>query len=147
MKYLRINLKSNPGSNEIVYPVGYQAEIGNFAVDHLYYDVDGALKLLLCIPDKDYKDTMVKTDVEVINEVDAKAISEAKETRTETITDEAKIRRLEIKSRMGVAMTADEQKALDPQDPTPGFGVTEILADRVAKLKANEVKQAEMVVK
>lgn len=143
MKYLRINLRSNPGSNEIVYPVGYQTEIGGFSIDHLYYDVNGALKLLLCIPDKEFKETMIRTDAEEITEVEAKAISEAKEVRTETIKDEAKIRRIEIKSRLGMVLTKDEEDSIDPQKPNSAFGVTEILADRVTKLKANEVALTE----
>lgn len=138
MKYLKVSLKSNPGSSQIIYPEAYQTEVGNFAVDHLYYDDSGALKLLLCIPDKDYKSTIVRTDVEEITEVDAKAISEAKEQRTETIKDEAKVRRLEIKSRLGMALTQDEQDSLDSTKANSAFGTSEILADRITKLKVNE---------
>ena len=144
MKYLKINLKGETGSNQIIYPDGYQTEIGCFVVDHLYYDVDGALKLLLCIPDSNYKPEMIRTDVEEITETDAKAISEAKETRTETIKDEAKIRRLEIVSRLGMTLSQEDQDALDPTKPNSAFGVSEIFADRVTKLKANEIALAKV---
>lgn len=145
MKYLRVNLKANPGSNEIIYPTGYQLEIGGLAVDHLYYDVDGALKLLLCVPDKEFKTSMIRTDVEEITEIETKSISEAKEVRTEIVKDEAKVRRLELKSRLGLTLTADEMKAVNLADPQSAFGVTEILADRVEKLKANETALAEVI--
>ena len=147
MKYLRIHLRANPGSTEIIYPVGYQNEIGVFAVDHLYYDVDGAAKLLLCIPDKDYKIDMIRTDAEEITEVEAKTISEANETRTEIIKDEAKVRRIEIASRLGMTLSKEDQDAIDPTKPDSAFGVSEILADRVEKLKANEIALAQEVIK
>ena len=139
MKYLKIHVRNNPGSNQMIYPVNYQTEIGNFAVDSLYYDVDGALKLLLCIPDKEYKESMVRTDSEEITEVEVKAISEAKETRTEVIKDEAKVRRIEIYSRLGMVLTKEDQDAIDPTKPNAAFGTSEILADRVKKIKANEI--------
>lgn len=140
MKYLRVNLKSNVESSEIIYPAGYQTEIGNFALDHLYYDVDGALKLLLCVPDSNYKTSMIRTDVEKITESEANTISEEKEIRTETIKDEAKVRRLEIKSRLGMTLTQQETDSLDPTKVNSAFGTSEILADRIVKLKTNEAK-------
>jgi len=139
MKYLKISVRAKPGSSEMVYPTGYQTEIGCFAIDSLYYDVNGALKLLLCIPDKDYKSSMVRTDSEEITEADVVAISEEKETRTETIKDEAKVRRLEIMSRLGMTLSKEDTDSLDPEKPESVFGVNKILADRIVNLKSNEV--------
>lgn len=136
MKYLKIHIQKN--GTQMVYPPGYQSEIGDFAVDHLYYVEGTDDKLLLCIPDKDFKNSMVRNNVEEVTETNANLISTTNEQKIETITDEAKVRRLEIKSRLGIALTKDEEKALDPTDPTPGFGITEILADRIKKHKANE---------
>ena len=140
MKYLKIHLLQQ--NNQLVYPVSYQLELGNFAKDHLYYDDDiGESYLLLAVEDADYKDTMVRERVEVISEVDANAISESKEQRTETIIDEAKLRRLEIKSRLGMTLSKDESDALDPTKPGAIFSTNKIFADRVVDLKAKEANK------
>lgn len=143
MKYLDIDIKPKSGTI-LEYPVNYQSEIGNFAKDHLYYDDEkGFPRLLLCIEDGDYKSSMIRDRVTELTEAQAKAISEAKEQRVETITDEAKVRRIEIKASLGMALTTDEQKSIDPTDPTPGFGITKILADRITELKTVESAKAE----
>lgn len=141
MKYLKITILE-PGNGPMVYPVGYQAEIGDFAVDHLYFDEiksDGESGLLLCIPDKHFKPEMVRDGVVEITEAEAKTLSEANETRTEVITDEAKVRRLEIKSRLGLELTKDELDALDPTKVGSVFATSKILADRVTDLKSDEL--------
>ena len=136
MKYLKISISSNPPSNEMIYPIGYQNEIGPYAVDHLYYEDGIYLKLLLCIPDASYNAGMIRTGVEEVSDVDAKALSESKETRTETINDEAKLRRIELKAQLGMTLTKDEEDAIDPSKQGSIFGVSEILSDRIVKLKA-----------
>jgi hypothetical protein len=138
MKYLDLTLRGD--GSKIIYPVKYEEEIANFNVEHLYYEDGAFLKLLLCIPDKDFKSTMVRTDVVEINETQAKAISEAKETRTETILDEAKLRRLELKAQIGMNLTTAELDSIDPAKPDSVFGVSEILADKIVKIKAKEIK-------
>lgn len=143
MKYLDIDIKPNAGSNILVYPTNYQSEIGNFAKDHLYYDDDnGNPRLLLCIKDTDFNLSMIRDRVIEVNENNAKSISEAKEQRFETITDEAKVRRIEIKASLGIELTNNEEKAIDPNDDSvAGFGITKILADRIEKLKEKEINK------
>lgn len=141
MKYLKITVLE-PANSPMVYPTNYQSEIGNFAVDHLYYDetpLDGKSELILLIKDDDFKPTMMRERAEEINEATAKSISEAHEVRTETIVDEAKVRRLELKSRLGMALTTEELNAIDPTKPESVFKTSPILADRVVDLKAKEV--------
>jgi hypothetical protein len=128
-----------------VYPVNYQPEIGNYALDHLYYEDGLDLKLLLCIPDVDFNAGMIRADVVEISETDAKAISEAKETRTETIEDEAKLRRLELKATLGMSLTTEELDSIDPVKDNSVFSVSKILADRVEELKTKEL--GEIVIK
>lgn len=138
MKYLKIHV-IQPVGGQMVYPANYESEIGNFAKDHLYYnDEVGECYLLLAIEDADYKPSMIKTNVEAITETEAKALSEANETRTETIKDEAKVRRIEILSRLGMTLTKEDQDSLDPTKPDAVFGTSEILADRIVDLKAKE---------
>lgn len=138
MKYLDITLRGDSG--QIIYPVKYEEEIAKFNVEHLYYEDAPYLKLLLCIPDKDFNAKMIRTDVVEITETQAKAISEAKETRTETILDEAKLRRLELKAQIGMTLTTTELDSIDPAKPDSVFGVSKILADKVVELKAKEIK-------
>jgi hypothetical protein len=138
MKYLNIHLP-HAVDGSLIYPSGYQLEIGNLCKDHLYYNNDvGEDYLLLAFEDTDFNGKMIKESCEEMTEEDALALSESKEKRTLQITDEAKIRLIEIKSRLGTELTADEQAALDPNDPTPGFSTTNILADRVNDLKTVE---------
>ena len=138
MKYFNITLRKNQGSTTIVYPKNYQSEIGDFNAGHIYYDVDDTAMLLMCIKDKD-ANNIVRTDVEEITETEAKAISVKNEV-SEAITDEAKVRRLEIKAARGKSFTADEEKALDPNDETSGFSMARTLARRIDELKVIENK-------
>ena len=130
MKYLKITLPKQVGG-KLIYPDKYQAEIGDYAKDHLYYDDGDTTMLLLLISDEDYKASMVRTNVAEITEAEAKATSEEKETRTEIIVDEAKVRRLEIKSQLGIAFTTEELDAIDPLKPGGAFETSKILADRI----------------
>lgn len=137
MKYYKITLHKSPGG--LKYPSGiktYQSEIGDHALDHIYYDGDSDPKtthLLLVLPDN--ITGVVREDVEELTELAAKALSEKHEAREETVTDDAKIKRLTIKASAGMELTSDELKAIDPDDPTPGIGKKEILSDRIDKLK------------
>ena len=155
MKYFKITLRQNPGSTALVYPDRYQSEIGNFNKGHLYYDDDlGNPMLLLSIEDKN-SSNIVRDNVVEITEAEAKAISEAKEVRTEQINDEAKIRRLAIKAQLlntktvagtvtaADQLTTDELKALDPKDATSGIVMSKILADKIEDLKKVETAKVE----
>lgn len=139
MKYLKVHVRGG-ANGEMVYPAGYQDEIGMPSIDHLYYEVDGACKLLLVYNDVGYKTSMIRTDVEELTEAQALAISEANETRTETILDEAKLRRLELKAQIGMTLTKEELDSVDPTKPDSIFGVSKILADKIVDLKAKEIK-------
>jgi hypothetical protein len=145
MRFLNISLFQDNGM--IVYPVNYQSEIGDFNRGHLYYnDEKGNSFLLLSIEDADFNDNMIRDNVVEISETEAKTISEAHEVRTETVTDDAKVRRLTIKASLGQAFTVDELKAIDPDDPMPGFGRNKILADTIDDLKTMEsVKVADKI--
>lgn len=135
MKYYKISLPKN-AKGELQYPGGvavYEAEIGNFAVDHLYYDENFETFLLLIIPDK--VTGIVRPGVEEITEVEAKAISEAHENRVEKVTDEVKLRRLELKAAIGQVLTVEELDAIDITKPDSIFSETKILSDRIDDLK------------
>jgi len=134
MKYLKISIQGD-SSGKMIYPYKYEEEIARFNVEHLYYEDGIYMKLLLCIPDKDFNEKMIRTNVEEITEAEAIAISEANETRIETIKDEAKLRRIELKAQLKKTLTKDELDAIDITKPNSIFGTTEILADKIAKIK------------
>ena len=94
---------------------------------------------MVCIENKD-ADNVVREFVEEISADEVKEISKSTEVRKEEITDEAKVRRIELKIRMGDALSEDEKKAIDLNDPTPGFNAGKIFADRVDKLEVEELK-------
>ena len=141
MKYIKVRVRRHPngvswarkhGFPTMVYPDGY----GDIEFEHSgYVKEDGVTYVLGALKnDASGLDRVLKSDdvVELTKE-EAVAFSEKNQQRTEKITDEAKIRRLEIKSRFGKRLTSDEEKALDPDDPTPGIQKNEILADKFNK--------------
>jgi len=138
MKYFKINLEKDKPGSPLKYPDKYQEEIGDFATDHLYYNDDkGVPMLLLCIED-DNANNIVRDRVEEVTETEAKAISEAIEVRREKVIDEAKVKRLEIKAAANIPLTQEEIDALDITKPNSIFGKLEILADRIEPLKEKE---------
>lgn len=135
MKYYKVT--TGKDGTRITYPINYQSEVGDKAVDHLYYEDQGKLYLLLLIPDKDAVN-IIRSGVEELTEAEAAAISTTYETRLEKITDPAKIERIKIKISLNQTLTSEDLKALDPDDPTLGFGKEQILADRISVQKVNE---------
>jgi len=144
MKYLKITLRKNVGSSRLIYPENYQSEIGDFNFQHkghLYYDDDkGEPRLLLSIADNDFKSSMVRDYVEEITEEEAKAISEANETRTEQIVDEGKLRRIELKVALKQSLTQGELDAINPEKSNSVFKPGKILADKIEDFKTIETK-------
>lgn len=139
MKYLKISIAGGEGG-KMIYPENYEAEVGKFAQEHLYYEDGANYCLLLCINDVDYKPTMIRTGVAEITEAAATLISTTNETKLETIKDEVKLRRIELLVRMGTTLTKADAEAIDPTKPTYLFGTKKILADKIVSLKAKEPK-------
>ena len=136
MKYLKIHLPQEPGK-KMQYPDQYRAEIEPYIVDnstHLYINdpaVNNDCFLLLIVSDEcAYKGD----NVTYLTKAEMKVFSTPFEKKEERITNEAVLRRLEIKVKDGGSLTADEQKALDPADPTPGIEFNETFSDKIDKL-------------
>jgi len=144
MKYLKISVQGDSFGN-MIYPDKYEEEIAKFNSGSLYFEDGIYLKLLLCIPDKDFKSSMIRTNVEEITELQAKSISEAKEVRTETIKDEVKLRRIELKVAMGQQLTVEEEDSIDITKPNSIFETKKILADRIDIIKADEINEAKIL--
>jgi hypothetical protein len=137
MKYLKITLPKEKGGN-LIYPDNYQAEIGDYAKDHLYFDENDIAMLLLLILDEDYKDTMIRDRVEEITEEDAKNISTTYDPSTIVIANEAELRVIEIKSRLGMTLSTDEMNSIDPSIPGGAVEMSKTIADRIDEKVALE---------
>ncbi len=136
MKFYKIKLPYDIGAKKHVYPRNYDNLIGVHNIGHIYYDdkADGKFTLLIIIPD-DKALATVPENTEEISEREAIRIAAEYEPRTEQITDEAKIRRIELKVRMGKTLTRDEQDAIDIDHPTSGFNLSKNLEDKIRENK------------
>ena len=138
MKYLKVSIQ-NGEQGKLIYPEKYQEEIGDFAVDHLYYDeTDGVTKLILLIEDANFNTSMIRENVEKMTEKEVLAVSEAKETRTEKTINETMLRRIEIKAQAGETLTQEDKDAIDPEIEGGAIEKSKILSDRISGLKNAE---------
>lgn len=129
MKYFDITLHRN-ADRTLRYPENYQAEIGNKAVDHLYYDDEtGMPRLLLAIKDADATG-ISRTDVAEITEAAARGISESKESAVTQYSNEAEVARIQLKIMRNQTLTQKEEDALDPTSDEPGFTTRKRFIDR-----------------
>lgn len=133
--YYKIKLPHTPGIG-YEYPPDYAATIGNLNQAHLYYEdkTDGIFTLLISIPELN-KLQAVPKNVTELTELQARAISDEYDPSVEIITSEAVVRRLEIKSNLGLPLSAKENDALDPTNSEPGFGMSETFSNVVDKKK------------
>lgn len=139
MKYYKITLPKDPVTNELLYPEGYQVEVGNKAIDHLYYDIKGDTFLILLIEDKK-AENIIRDGVEEITEADMQAVSTINETQKTVIKDEGELRRLELKTAAGLPLTVDEVKKIDLDDPSSLFGKTKTLSERAIEYGSIKIK-------
>ena len=139
MKYYKIKLPHTPDG--YVYPPNYEQEIGVNNQGHIYYDdpADGMFTLVISIPD-DKAVGVLPANVTEITENEAFTIANQFDPKVTTITNEAVVRLIEIKSRLGLPLSQKEQDALDPETGELGFGMTENMVDKVNKAKALEGK-------
>lgn len=134
-KYLKTRVLNGP--NGMIYPCGIDVwKKLNFK--YAGYIEENDILYVLGVADENQDilpGIMASEQVTELTKEEAIAFSEKNERKIERVTDEGKIRRLEIKSRLGQTLTADELKALDPNDPTPGLEYNKILADKFRTLE------------
>ena len=137
MKYYNIKLPHT--KNGYTYPPNYNDEIGFFNQGHVYYtdEADGMFTLLIAIPDVNTLGSL-PTNVAELTEIEAFAIANQYDPKVTTITNEAVVRLIEIKSRLNLPLSQKEQDALDPTKDEAGFGISENMEDIVTKAKALE---------
>ena len=136
MQYIKIELERD--GKDLKYPDGYN-DLVNFVVDHLYIDEKDdkgeIVKTFLCLAVRDgvdHKKLLKELDkTEGLTKEEMIKFCEPHEVIRETITDEARVKRLAIKVQLGRELTPAEEKALDPEDDTPGFGLSKRFVDRI----------------
>jgi len=134
MKFLKVRLRSGPGGHPILYPPEYQKAQDKFRVAG-YVTVEPDLYILVAAEEGPETDALAgHADVDVLTRVEAEKFSEDNQPRLVKITDEGMVRYLEMKVRRGKMLTVQEEKALDPDDETPGFRREQILADKLRPL-------------
>ena len=141
MKYFVVTTRNQKGSTKVIYPDNYQSLLDVTIMQGAFYFTDpsdGLWKRVHAVPDADCEAIRVLAGgtnlVEEITEEDAFALSDTHQGGIR-VTDEARIRQIEIKQRGGETLTAEDSKALDPDDKSPGFGRNETLRDIDNKLK------------
>jgi len=147
MNYIKISLPHGEGGMK--YPSGYSS-LEPFITDHLYAEEESAegiksTDLLLEIRDGvDWKTILGDKDrVSDMSEIEAIAFSNDNEELSEQITDEAKIKRLTIKSQLGLEFTTDELDAIDPSKDVKGVSYNKRFSDRISEAKVKrQAKQA-----
>lgn len=135
MQYLKIYMPKE--KNTLQYPAGY-SDLENFIVDHLFVDEkveDAEEKTFLCVAYRDgVNHEVILGDLSRVDKLTREEIVEyctPYEEIKETITDDARVRRLAIKAQLGEEFTELEKKALDPEDETPGFSLCKRFVDRI----------------
>jgi len=136
MKYFVVTVRARLGDTKCYYPENYQEILDVTATDK-YFEEGGVFKRLHIIPD-DKATGIVRDDVVEVDEVEAMRIAAINE-KEEVITDEAKIKRIEIKANLGQELTNDELKAIDPNDSTVGINKKETMVDKINNFKDKEV--------
>lgn len=133
MKYYKIKLPHTKDGYQ--YPPDYNDTIGVFNEGHVYYDdpADRMFTLLIAIADKNALGVLPENVTEV-TEVQAFAIANQYDPKVTIITSEPVVRLIEIKSRLGLPLSQKETDAIDPNSPELGFGLSENLVDKVAKV-------------
>ena len=133
--FYKIKLPHTPGMG-YQYPSDYNNIISKYNQSHLYYDDknDGVFTLLIAIPELN-KLSSLPTNVSEVTELEARKISDDYDPSVEIITNDAVVRRLEIKSQLGLPLSSKENDALDPTKNELGFGMSETFNARVDKKK------------
>ena len=140
MKFIKVRLRNqdNP-QRTIIYPTGYH-QLSFEAADYINMAGEGdGITYVLGALDEVKNQTalnqvLASPDVEELTKEEAISLSNEREPITEVITNEAVARRLAIKATLGQELNAKELKALDPEDPEPGFGKSKNLAKKFETL-------------
>ena len=124
---------------KIKYPIGYN-DLEHFIKSYLFVDEKIAEKdeekvTYLCLAINDgvnYKIILGDLDrVKKLTKEKMIAYCTPYEKKREKITDEARVKRLAIKAQLGIPFTEEENKAIDPEDDTPGFGLSKRFVDLI----------------
>lgn len=129
MKILKIRVRSNLDGT-MLYPPGF---IDIRCLEHKYYDdlATGICWLYVLVKDEDLATIRDLTDVTEITAKEAEDFFVVTEPKKEVVTDEAAIRRIEIQVKAGIALSAEDLKKIDPNDPAAGIEYEKRFIDKV----------------
>ena len=145
MKAVKVRIRrGGSGENLMVYPAGYKGvEVGKSGlggpVSYSGHIARGGSEAwcIIVLDDALAASYAADPDMEIVTKADALALIEtwrvAKGEPEEVVTDPDRMTAIIAKSGAGVALSTEDQKALDPDDATGG--VTKQSVTWVAKLK------------
>lgn len=138
MKILKIKILSDSFDGKMIYPDGF---LSFPCIEHIYCDEleTGICWLVVLVNDEDISKIKDMTNITELTIAEAEAFTDRFDPKMEEVTDEVKIRRLEIMVKAGMELTDDEKKALDPNDPTPGIKYRKRFIDKVKIRKGQKV--------
>lgn len=129
MKFYKITIMTD--GTKMIYPSGYVGGIDRQHKAFLYYDEGGVTYQIIALPDTV---AFVDNNVTEITLEEACAKADIHKPKKTIITDEGMIRTIEIKSRLGIELTIQEQKAIDLEDETPGISWSQSLSEKFIEL-------------
>jgi hypothetical protein len=132
MKLLKIRVRADAFGG-MIYPEGF---LSFSCLEYIYCDEleTGICWLVVLISDENFDKITDKTDVEEIDVAKAEEFLDKYDLRKTEVTDEARIRAIEIKTAAVVPLSAEDLKALDPADSTPGIKYRKRFIDK-AKIR------------
>lgn len=128
MKYIK--LKLNKGPSGIIYPPAFSStplKGGGYITE----EESGEGFMLLWGDEASVANYLGHSAVTELTKEEAIAYSEANQERVLKVTDQALVDLLKIKALRGMAFTAEEEAALDVDNPKGGFTKTKIFADQI----------------
>ena len=139
-KVLKLRIRRGE-KNKMLYPPDnktYQKEIGDFNEGHIYcHDRDlDICHLVMIVPDAVASKYAGTPDIEELTKEDAIVMGGKFDPKTMFLSDEARVRRLEVltKADPTYVLTEEDKKSLDPDDDSvPGVQWKRTFADKVSE--------------
>ena len=129
MKLLKIRVRSDE-KGKMIYPEGF---LSVNCLEHIYCDEleTGICWLVVLVDDKEMDKMADQKDIEELTVLGAETFTDKYDPRNTEITDEARVRAIEIKSKSSISLNSADLKALDPADSTPGIQYRVRFIDKV----------------
>jgi len=138
MKVVKVRIRrGNVGENQMMYPTRYSAEeVDRNGLGPLNVNQTGAYSghigrggteewCIIVLEDALADEYAKDRDMEIISDTEADALMEQwridNDEPEEVIRDPERLRAISVKQAASIALTAEDLRALDPDDPMPGI--------------------------